>query len=68
MLTLVKTVTNNNGGTALPTEWTLTATTPRRARTSAAQTGTPRCTDQPVSAGVAYTIGETGPAAYAWAS
>ena len=29
ILTLVKTVTNDNGGTALPTAWTLTATTPR---------------------------------------
>lgn len=27
-LTLVKTVTNDNGGTALPTDWTLTATGP----------------------------------------
>ena len=28
ILTLVKTVTNDNGGTALPNAWTLTATTP----------------------------------------
>ena len=27
-LTLVKTVTNDNGGTAVPTDWTLTATGP----------------------------------------
>ena len=28
ILTLIKTVTNDNGGTAVPTDWTLTATGP----------------------------------------
>ena len=44
-LTLVKTVTNDNGGTAVPTDWTLTATGPtvdhrrRRAPTVRSRTG-----------------------------
>ncbi|MEU1971682.1 hypothetical protein ABZ477_08490 [Microbacterium sp. NPDC019599] len=65
LLTLVKTVTNDNGGTAQPSAWTLTATTPGGPDLSG-QTGTADVTDQAVQAGVVYTIGETGgPAAYA---
>ncbi|HTH05164.1 MAG TPA: hypothetical protein VL916_04810, partial [Ilumatobacteraceae bacterium] len=65
LLTLVKTVTNDNGGDADPSEWTLTATTPGGPDLSG-QTGTADVTDQSVQAGVVYTIGETGgPAAYA---
>ncbi|GAA1943964.1 LPXTG cell wall anchor domain-containing protein [Microbacterium deminutum] len=65
MLTLVKTVTNDNGGTAVPTAWTLTATTPGGPNLTGA-TGSPAVTAQPVQAGVVYTIGESGPAAYNW--
>ncbi|HEX5859998.1 MAG TPA: hypothetical protein VFY91_17955 [Microbacterium sp.] len=65
-LTLVKTVTNDNGGTALPTAWTLTATAPGGPNLSGV-TGTAGVTAQPVRAGSVYTIGETGgPAAYVW--
>ncbi|GAA1982345.1 hypothetical protein [Microbacterium pumilum] len=67
ILTLVKTVTNDNGGTATPSQWTLTATTPGGPDLSGA-TGTAAVTAQPVQAGVVYTIGESGPAAYEWAS
>ncbi|TDN90595.1 VWA domain-containing protein [Microbacterium sp. BK668] len=63
-LTLVKEVTNDNGGEAEPTDWTLTATTPGGPDLSG-QTETPAVTAQPVRAGVVYTIGENGgPAAY----
>ena len=64
-LTLVKTVTNNSGGTALPTAWTLTATTPGGPNLSGI-TGNTLVTNQPVRAGVLYTIGESGPAGYDW--
>ena len=59
-LTLVKTVTNDNGGKAKPTAWTLTATTPDGPNLSGT-TGDAAVTAQAVQAGVVYTIGETGP-------
>ncbi|QIG38594.1 VWA domain-containing protein [Microbacterium sp. 4R-513] len=67
-LTLVKTVVNDNGGTATSDAWTLTATTPGGPELSG-KTDTAAVTDQPVRAGVVYTIGESGgPAAYVWNS
>ncbi len=65
ILTLIKTVTNDNGGTALPTAWTLTATAPGGPHLTGT-TGSADVTAQPVRAGVAYTIGESGPAPYVW--
>ena len=59
-LKLVKTITNNNGGTATVTDWTLTATGPTTIR---GITGTGDV-DQDVNAG-SYTLSETGPAGYA---
>ena len=61
-LTLVKTVTNDNGGTALPTDWTLTAAGPdadlRR------RPAPPAVTNAAVNAGT-YTLSESGgPAGY----
>ena len=62
-LTLIKTVTNDNGGTALPTDWTLTATGPTTGVTGT--TGSPAVTNAVVSAGT-YTLAESaGPAGYA---
>ena len=52
-LTLVKTVTNDNGGTAVPTDWTLTATGPTADHPGV--TGTPAVTNAPVNAGT-YTL------------
>jgi hypothetical protein len=62
-LKLVKTVTNNNGGTAVPNDWDLTATgsggftelTPDGAN----------ATFRIVTVGVTYALGETGPSGYA---
>ncbi|MES2971305.1 MAG: hypothetical protein V4702_03230 [Patescibacteria group bacterium] len=60
-LTLVKTVTNDNGGTSLPGAWTLTATGPTPL---SGVTGTAAVTNAAVSAGE-YNLGETGePAGY----
>ncbi|MEO6956712.1 MAG: hypothetical protein ABI137_08215 [Antricoccus sp.] len=60
-LTLIKTVTNNNGGTATPADWTLSATGPT---TITGVTGTPAVTAAPVTAG-SYTLSEAGgPAGY----
>ncbi len=59
-LTLTKTVVNDNGGTALPTAWTLTATGPT---TASGVTGDPAVTAAAVSAG-SYTLSEAGPAGY----
>lgn len=60
-LTLVKTVTNDDGGTALPTAWTLSATGPT---TLSGTTGTPAVTAVPVPVG-AYALAESGgPATY----
>ena len=61
-LTLVKTVTNNNGGTAVPTDWTLAAAGPTPI---SGTTGSVAVTNAPVSAGT-YTLSESGgPAGYA---
>ena len=59
-LTLVKTVTNNNGGTAVPTEWTLTATGPTPI---SGVVGDATVTDAPVDAG-SYVLSEAGPVGY----
>ncbi|WP_433676300.1 hypothetical protein [Microbacterium gorillae] len=61
-LTLVKEVINDNGGTAVATDWTLTANGPTAGVTGA--TGDAAITSTPVSAG-AYVLSETGPAGYA---
>ena len=60
-LTLVKTVTNDNGGTAAATAWTLTATGPTPITGA---TGSAAVTAAPVSAGT-YALSESGPAGYA---
>ncbi|MGV1027457.1 MAG: VWA domain-containing protein, partial [Dermatophilaceae bacterium] len=61
-LTLVKTVTNDNGGTATPTQWNLTATGPTPI---SGATGSASVTNAEVSAG-SYTLGESdGPGGYA---
>jgi uncharacterized repeat protein (TIGR01451 family) len=60
-LTLVKTVTNNNGGTAAATAWTLTATGPT---SISGATGAAAVTSAAVNAGT-YTLGESGPSGYA---
>ncbi len=67
-LTLVKTVTNDNSGTALPTDWTLTATTPGGPEPDRHHRQWPPSPTQPVKAGVVYTIGESGPRGYDLAS
>ena len=62
-LTLVKTVTNDNGGTALPTAWTLTAAGPTTGITG--PTGSTAVTNVTVNAGN-YALTESGgPAGYA---
>ncbi|KAA9147114.1 VWA domain-containing protein, partial [Microbacterium lushaniae] len=60
-LTLVKEVVRDSGGTADETDWTLTATTPDGPNLSG-----PTGTSGELTAGVAYTIGETGPDGYDW--
>ena len=61
-LTLIKTVTNDNGGTAVPTNWTLTATGPTTGVTGTV--GQPPITNRLVTAG-SYALSEsTGPAGY----
>lgn len=55
-LTLVKTVTNDNGGTALATAWTLVATGPQ---TISGATGTAAVTTAAVATGT-YALSETG--------
>ena len=64
-LTLITHVVNDNGGTAQPAEWTLSATGPTRI---SGHTGDPSVTDAEVNAGT-YTLGQTGPPGYAghWA-
>ena len=57
----MKTVTNDNGGTAAVGAWTLTATGPT---TITGITGAPAVTNAPVNTGT-YTLSETGPAGYA---
>ena len=60
-LTLVKTVTNDNGGTALPTAWTLAAAGPTPITGT---TGSASVTNAAVNAGT-YTLSESGgPANY----
>ena len=59
-LTLVKTVTDDNGGTAVPTDWTLAAGGPTPI---SGATGTAAVTAAVVTAGT-YTLSETGPAGY----
>ena len=64
-LTLVKQVVNDDGGTAVATDWTLTATGPTRV---SGPSGEPAVTAVPVSAG-AYVLSESttpGYAASAW--
>ena len=55
-LTLVKTVTNDNGGTAVPTAWTLAAAGPTPI---SGTTGSAAVTNSPVNAGT-YTLSESG--------
>ena len=55
-LTLVKTVTNDNGGTAIPTQWT-SRRSDRRAISGT--TGSAAVTNAPVNAGT-YTLSESG--------
>ncbi len=63
-LTLTKVVDNTNGGTAAPTDWTLTATPPS-GKALSGTTGSPAVTAAVVTPNVAYTLGETGgPAGY----
>ena len=57
-LTLVKQVVNDDGGTAVATEWTLTATGPTAGVSG--PTGDPAVTGVPVSAG-SYDLSESGP-------
>ncbi len=59
-LTLVKQVTNNSGGSAVASAWTLTAT---GSQVITGATGSAAVTNQTVAAG-AYTLSETGPAGY----
>jgi uncharacterized repeat protein (TIGR01451 family) len=56
-LTLIKTVTNDNGGTAVPSAYTLKATGPT---TITGLTGAAAITNFPVTAGT-YVLSETGP-------
>jgi hypothetical protein len=61
-LKLVKTVTNDNGGTAAPNDWDLTAT-----GSGGFTELTPAAADatfRNVTAGVAYALSETGPGGY----
>ena len=58
--TLVKVVNNDDGGTAVPTDWTLSATGPTPI---SGVTGGTSITNAPVNAG-AYTLSESGPAGY----
>jgi hypothetical protein len=60
-LTLVKTVANDNGGTATPEQWTLSASGPTNISGS---TGSPAVTNAQVNAGT-YALDESGPAGYA---
>lgn len=60
-LTLIKTVTNDNGGTATPAQWNLTATGPTTGINGV--TGSAAVTNVAVAPG-SYTLGETGPTGY----
>ncbi len=59
-LTLIKTVTNNNGGTAKASDWTLTGAGPTPI---SGATGSPAVTNAPVKVGT-YTLSESGPGGY----
>ena len=59
-VTLVKTVVNDNGGTAEAEDWTLSATGPE---SISGATGSPAVTQAVVPVGP-YTLSETGPAGY----
>ena len=59
-LTLVKTVTNDNGGTAIATDWTLAADGPSPV---SGTTGAPAVTDAAVAIGT-YALDEAGPGGY----
>jgi hypothetical protein len=63
-LKLVKVVTNDDGGSRVPDDWTLTATAaaPDGGRNVSTAGGSD--TALPVFAGVAYTLGEAGPDGY----
>ncbi|QCB94492.1 VWA domain-containing protein [Cellulomonas shaoxiangyii] len=61
LLTLVKEVTNDDGGTAAAGAWTLTATGPTAGRTGV--TGDAAVTAAPVAIG-SYALTESGPAGY----
>ncbi|MGD8357565.1 MAG: hypothetical protein PVG42_05860, partial [Lysobacterales bacterium] len=61
ILTLQKTVITNDGGTAQPTDWTLSAS--GGPDPISGVTGTASVTNQTVGAGT-YTLGETGPSGY----
>ena len=61
VLTLIKTLTNNNGGTSALRDFQLTATGPT---TITGPSGAVAVTSVPVNAGT-YTLTETGPAGYA---
>ena len=66
-LHLIKTVTNNNGGTATSPDWTLTATptgTPPAGVGPQAVTGSVVGTDVFVLPGQEYSLSETGPSGY----
>lgn len=60
-LTLIKTVTNDNGGTSAPSAWTLTATGPTTPISGT--TGSAAVTNRPVKPGT-YALSESGPANY----
>src|SRR5262249_53443729 len=59
-VTVVKEVVNDNGGTAVPTDWTLTASGPS---TISGVTGDPLVTAASVGAG-SYDLAEAGPSGY----
>jgi uncharacterized repeat protein (TIGR01451 family) len=59
-LTLIKVVINDSGGTAVATDWTLTAEGPA---TISGTTGDPAITNAPVPPGT-YDLSESGPAEY----
>lgn len=67
-LTLVKQVVNGQGGTAVATDWTLTATpgepTSPPLPTLSGVTGSDSVTGISIPPGVEYTLGESGPAGY----
>jgi large repetitive protein len=71
-LTLVKDVANNRGGTAVPADWTLTAspdtvTSPPLPGLSG-PAGSGPVTGVQIPAGIGYTLGESGPAGYSLTS